>query len=110
MPIQENIDKEVIMESYFNFRFYFEIVALIIAGGVALIGISFTICSIIYGSWRNKNITKFFKSHGYERKLLNVSSVGGHAFWGWVREDPCKVVDDRDLKYMSLRAIKEKYQ
>lgn len=97
------------MESYFKFKFYSEIIGIVVGVGIVLLSISFTICSVVYRSWREKKITKFFKSHGYVRELLDVSSVGGHAFWGWIREDPRRVVDDRDLKHMSLRAIRKEY-
>ena len=39
------------------------------------------------------------------------SKCGGNgAFYGWVREDDNKRVDDRDLKGLKFKTIKERYK
>ena len=74
--------------------------------------ITFFILSIGYLVFllKEKSIQKFFISHGYERKLLDVSSVGAKSFYGWVRESDNKIADDRDIKGWSLNEIKEEYE
>ena len=94
------------MDAYFKFKMYIEYII-----PIALLVILFVITAILIaiGSVKEKMINKFFLSHGYERKLLDVSSVGAKAFYGWVRESDYKVADDRDIKSLSLKQIKEKY-
>ena len=59
---------------------------------------------------KERRIENFFLNHGYKRKLFDVSSVGNGAFYGWVREDDNKRVDDRDLKGLKFKTIKERYK
>lgn len=67
-------------------------------------------------SIRESRIKKFFESNGYERKLLGVASFGDGDFYGWIRQpDESKQItgqcaDDRDLRGLSLKTIKEKYK
>lgn len=95
------------MDTYFKFKMYTEYII-----PIALLVILFVVAVICVaiGSVKEKMINKFFLSHGYERKLLDVSSVGAKAFYGWVRESDYKVADDRNIKNLSLRQIKEKYK
>jgi len=95
------------MDKYFELKLYLEYII-----PIALLVILFVIIAIgiIIGTIRRKRINKFFLSHGYERKLLGVPSVGNGAFYGWVRESDHKRVDDRDIKNWSLKEIKKKYK
>lgn len=94
------------MDAYFRFKMYTEYII-----PIALLIIIFVITAIliVIGAVKEKMINKFFLSHGYERKLLDVSSVGAKAFYGWVRKSDYKVADDRDIKNLSMKQIKEKY-
>jgi hypothetical protein len=42
--------------------------------------------------------------------LLGVARFGGSAFYGWIRRSDNTIVDDRDIKKLSLSEIKEKYE
>ena len=55
-----------------------------------------------------KNITNHSSYH--KRELFDVASVGNGAFYGWVRESDNKRVDDRNIKGLSFKQIKEKYE
>lgn len=94
------------MDAYFKFKMYTEYII-----PIALLIIIFIITAILVaiGAVKEKMINKFFMSHGYKRRLLDVSSVGAKAFYGWVRESDYKVADDRDIKNLSMKQIKEKY-
>ena len=95
------------MEVYVKILIWMEyIIPIALSLAILLIAI----LSILIHFEKEKRIDKFFLSHGYERKLLDVPSVGGGAFYGWVRESDHKVVDDRDLTGLSLKEIKEKYK
>lgn len=65
---------------------------------------------------RETIIKKFFESHGYERALLDVAGFGGDVYYGWIRHpDESKhitgnYVDDRELRGLSIKVIKEKYK
>ena len=95
------------MDTYFKFKMYTEYIIPIVL--LVILFVVVIIC-IAIGSVKEKMINKFFLSHGYERRLLDVSSVGAKAFYGWVRESDYKVADDRDIKSLSLKQIKEKYK
>jgi hypothetical protein len=95
------------MKAYFVFKLYMEYVIPII-----LLALLFVIAAIyiVVGEIKVRRIHRFFKSHGYKRKLLGVSSVGAKTFYGWVRDYDYKIADDRDIKGWSLKQIKEKYK
>lgn len=95
------------MDTYFKIKMYAEYII-----PIALLIITFVITAILIaiGTVKEKMINKFFLSHGYERRLLDVSSVGAKAFYGWVRTSDYKVADDRNIKNLSLRQIKERYK
>ena len=95
------------MDTYFKFKMYAE---YIIPIALLIVIFIITVILIAIGSVKEKMINKFFLSHGYERKLLDVSSVGAKAFYGWVRESDYKVADDRNIKNLSMKQIKEKYE
>lgn len=65
---------------------------------------------------RETIIKKFFESHGYERALLDVAGFGGDVYYGWIRHpDESKhitgnCVDDRELRGLPIKVIKEKYK
>lgn len=58
---------------------------------------------------KERRIENFFLKHGYKRKLFDVASVGDKAFYGWIRESDNKRVDDRDIKGLKFKTIKERY-
>lgn len=95
------------METYYKITIFMDyILPFAIFGAIIVI----TLIWIITSSIKESRIEKFFLSHGYERKLFGVPSVGDGAFYGWVRESDHKRVDDRDIKGWSLKRIKEKYK
>lgn len=65
---------------------------------------------------RETIIKKFFVSNGYERTLLDVASFGSGVYYGWIRHpDESKhitgnYVDDRELRGLPIKVIKEKYK
>ena len=95
------------MNSYFKLKIYTEYIIPIVLLIVLLVIIAIW---VVINNTKTKRINKFFLSNGYERKLLDVSSIGSKAFYGWVRESDNKRVDDRDIKGWSLKQIKEKYK
>ena len=70
--------------------------------------ISFLAISVQY--IKQKRVEMFFLKHGYKRKLFDVASVGDKSFYGWVRETDNKRVDDRDLRGLKFKTIKERYK
>lgn len=95
------------MDVYFKFKIYAEYIIPALLIGVLLVVIG--ICEVVH-IVKESRINKFFLSHGYERKLLGVPSVGGGAFYGWVRESDHKIADDRDIRGWTLKEIKKKYK
>ena len=77
---------------------------------LTIILFSLLFISILIEKIRQKRIISFFSKHGYKRKLFDVPSVGNGAFYGWVREDDNKRIDDRDLKGLKFKTIKERYK
>ena len=93
------------METYFKMKLIFAIIPIILSTFIlALLVICFIASEI-----KEKRIEKFFKSHGYERRLFGVPRFGNGVFYGWVRESDNKRADDRDIKGLSLKEIKEMY-
>ena len=94
------------MELYFKLKLIFIIIPIVVSAIIFIIlSIAFVVATI-----KEKMVEHFFISHGYKRKLLGVPSVGNGAFYGWIRETDNKVADDRDIKHMHLKEIKEKYE
>lgn len=90
------------METYFKFKLTMEIIPIIIFVALCVLGVAtYT---------KEHFVKKFFLSHGYERELLDVSSCGDGAFYGWVRKSDNRIVDDRDIAGWSLRKIKKEYK
>ena len=95
------------MNTYYKIKIFMEYILPVVFFAVIIAII--LICCIVSGI-KESRIHKFFLSHGYKRELFGVPSVGGGAFYGWVRESDRKRVDDRDIKGWSVKKIKEKYQ
>lgn len=95
------------MDSYFKVKYFLDYA---LPAAVLLLSLIIWIACVIYSTSREKKIHKFFTSHGYKRKLLDVPSVGDGAFYGWIRDTDRTVVDDRDIAGMSLKSIKKKYK
>ena len=95
------------MNAYFKFKYWTEcIMPIVIFGGLLLISILFVIKDII----REKRIYKFFTKHGYKREIFGVPSFGDGAFYGWIRESDNKHVDERDIRGLKVKRIKELYK
>jgi hypothetical protein len=92
------------METYFKLKLFFAIIPIVLS---TLFLFVLIFCSII-AEIKRRRIEKFFLSHGYARKLLDVPRFGSGAFYGWVRESDNMIVDDRNIKGMSLKEIREK--
>lgn len=93
------------METYFKLKLTLAYILFVI---LVIIGFILFICSVV-ARIKEIRIEKFFKSHGYERILVGVPSVGNGAFYGWGRDQDKKIVDDRDIRGLSLKEIKERY-
>lgn len=95
------------MDTYFKLKIFSEYILpfLIVAIGIAII-----FFKAVIDTYKESRIEKFFISHGYERKLFDVSSFGNGAFYGWVRESDGKRVDDRQIRGKSFKEIKAKYK
>ena len=104
------------MNTYFKFKLATEyIMPLCIVALIVIMVLSRGIKETI----REFRIKKFFESHGYERKLLDVAGFGDAEFYGWngwIRQvDKSKqitgrVVNDRELIVLPLKVIKELYK
>lgn len=95
------------MDIYLKFKMWTEWIIPISVFLITTIGV---IIYIAVSVIKTKITNRFFVSHGYERKLFGVPSVGAGAFYGWVRESDDKRVDDRDIRGWSLKQIKDKYK
>lgn len=96
------------MNTYYTIRMYTDFwIPLVIFGLILVVGVIW----LIWNSIKEMIVNRFFTKHGYERKLLDVASFGGKCFYGWVRERNGKVTvaDDRVIKHMSYKEIKEHY-
>ena len=92
---------------YIKFKLWMDYIIPIILIALIFI-ISFLAISVQY--IKQKRVEKFFLKHGYKRKLFDVASVGDKSFYGWVRETDNKRVDDRDLRGLKFKTIKERYK
>lgn len=101
------------MNTYFKFKLATEYIIPV------SIFTLFVIVTLIHGikeTIRETIIKKFFESHGYERTLLDVAGFGGDVYYGWIRHpDESKHitgnhVDDRELRGLPIKVIKEKYK
>ena len=95
------------MDKFFTFKM---IIGYIIPMVLIALAVIITLIHSIISGVKSDRIEIFFLSHGYERELFGVPSVGSGAFYGWVRESDGKRVDDRDIRGWSLKQIKEKYK
>lgn len=95
------------MNLYYKIKIFLDYILPItsFAFMLTVIGV-FTTISVV----KENRIKNFFVSHGYKRELFDVASVGNGAFYGWVRESDNKRVDDRNIKGLSFKQIKEKYE
>ena len=101
------------MNTYFKFKLATE---YIIPFSIFTLFVILTLIRVIKEVIRETRIEKFFVSHGYERTLLDVAGFGGNAYYGWIRHpDESKhitgnYVDDRELRGLPIKVIKEKYK
>lgn len=101
------------MNTYFKFKLATE---YIIPLSIFTLIVMVVLVRGIKESIREYRIKKFFVSHGYERALLDVAGFGGDVYYGWIRHPDesrhitGQYVDDRDLRELSLKTIKEKYK
>lgn len=101
------------MNTYFKFKMAIE---YIIPLSVFTLIVMVVLVRGIKESIRKYRIKKFFESNGYERTLLDVTGFGCDTYYGWIRQpDESKQIagqcaDDRELRGLSLKTIKEKYK
>lgn len=101
------------MNTYFKFKLATE---YIIPVSIFTLSVIVILIRGIKETIRETIIKKFFESHEYERTLLGVAGFGGDAYYGWIRQpDESKhitgnYVDDRELRGLPLKTIKEKYK
>lgn len=97
------------MNTYFKFKLAIEYIIPV------SIFTLFVIVVLIRGI-KETRIKKFFVSHGYERTLLDMTSFGDDAYYGWIRyPDESKhitgnYVGDRELRGLPIKVIKKKYK
>lgn len=94
-------------DTYIKLKLYME---YIIPISIIIILFIITLTVELVRKMKQKRIEKFFTKCGYERKLFDVSSFGGRCFYGWVRETDNKRADDRDLRGLKFKTIKERYK
>ena len=101
------------MNTYFKFKLATEYIIPISIFALSVIVI---LIRCIKETIREIIIKKFFVSHGYERTLLDAASFGSGVYYVWIRyPDESKhitgnYVDDRELRGLPLKTIKEKYK
>lgn len=101
------------MNTYFKFKLATE---YIIPFSIFALIVMVVLIHGIKESIRESRIKKFFESHGYKRTLLNVACFGGDVYYGWIRQpDESKhitgnYVEDRELRGLPVKVIKEKYK
>lgn len=101
------------MNTYFKFKLATE---YIIPVSIFTLFVIVILIRGIKETIRETRIKKFFESHGYERALLDVARFDGNAYYGWIRHpDESKhitgnYVDDRELRGLPIKVIKEKYK
>lgn len=101
------------MNTYFKFKL---VTGYIIPLSIFTLIVIVVLVRGIKETIRETRIKKFFESHEYERTLLGVAGFGGDTYYGWIRQpDESKqitgnCVDDRELRGLSLKTIKEKYK
>lgn len=101
------------MNTYFKFKLVAE---YIIPFCIITFIIMVILIRCIKETIRETRIKKFFVSNGYERTLLDVAGFGGNVYYGWIRHpDESKhitgnYVDDRELRGLPIKVIKEKYK
>ena len=101
------------MNTYFKFKLATE---YIIPLSIFALFVIVTLIRVIKEIIRETRIKKVFESHGYERTLLDVAGFGGDVYYGWVRQPDeskyitGKYVDDRELRGLPVKVIKEKYK
>lgn len=94
------------MEIFFKIKSFFLVASIAISSFVLVIlSIAFA-ASLV----KENKIEKFFKSHGYEKRLANVPAYGSGAVYSWVRECDSKRATYKEIQCLSLKQIKEKYE
>lgn len=94
------------MEIFFKIKSFFLIASTVISSFVLVIlSIAFATSLV-----KENKIEKFFKSHGYEKRLANVPAYGSGAIYSWVRESDNKRASYKEIKCLSFKQIKEKYE
>lgn len=94
------------MEMYYKLKFWALAIPIALSSLVlAILFVAFLIAII-----RDNMVEKFFKSHGYEKRLANVPAYGSGAVYSWVRECDSKRATYKEIQCLSLKQIKEKYE
>lgn len=92
-------------ELYFKLKLIGNVIVL---GFFALVFMFLLVKSIII-SMRARKIDQYLTSIGYKRELISTASVGTNHTYGYTRN--CgEIIYDRELKNISLKQVKQKYQ
>lgn len=97
------------MEMYFKLKFI---------GELAMIGLVLLILLVLFVAkmivtLKASRIEKYLVSIGYKRELISTASFGTNHTYGYRRtkeDGELDVIRDYELKGMTLKQIKEKYQ
>lgn len=87
----------------YGIRFYF-FVGLI---GFAALCFVFGICTSIIQIINDKRKVRILTSHGLERYLKGVPSVGDGAFYAWKTKDYKINIDEHDIEKMTYKHLKK---
>ena len=69
------------------------------------------ICTVCYkDSVQQKRKIKLLLSNGFERFLKDVPAFGNGAFYAWKNERLCMCIDERDLKHMTYRELRNRIE
>lgn len=94
------------MEIYFKLK----LIALIIPIALSSLTLAIIFIAFVIAIIKENRIEKFFRSHGYEKRLANVPAYGSGAVYSWVRESDNKRVTYKEIKCLPFKQIKEKYE
>ena len=92
------------VDKWIKFQAYSEIAGLIFV----LVAYLFILLYCALRLIKNKMVVKLLRTNGFKRELFDVPAFGSGAFYGWVRESDGKRIDEREIKGLSYKKIKEK--
>lgn len=96
------------MKTYYTFKLIMELAPLAI---FVLLALFLFVTSLIKQfEWDRK--IRYLQSHGFERYLKNVASVGGKAWYGWRYDDGTMFgirISEEELEKITYKKLKERF-